>query len=231
VTFRDVQRSLLAYVQERIHNGEFTERGFARLIGISQPHAHNVLKGARNLSPAIVDSILKFFQISMIDLIQVEDLEANLKKRKTQESILQLALLESPLGPGRPWPARIDRPERYPLPFEALSVPPGLVMARLAADPAMFRTLGHSDLAILDTSELKRALVSPLGLYAVSRGREAVLRRLQPNASCCDVLTDSGWEARERAVELMARVKARVLWLGREQDRWLPPRHQRGRFL
>ena len=63
MTFREAQLKLLAYVVDRIHNGELTERGFARLIGISQPHAHNVLKGVRNLSPEIFDSILKYLAI------------------------------------------------------------------------------------------------------------------------------------------------------------------------
>jgi hypothetical protein len=58
LTFREAQLKLLAYVVDRIHNGELTERGFARLMGISQPHVHNVLKGVRNLSPEIFDSML-----------------------------------------------------------------------------------------------------------------------------------------------------------------------------
>ncbi len=63
MTFQDAQLKLLAYVRGRIQSGEFTERRLARLIGISQPHAHNVLKGARNLSPEVFDSILKYLAI------------------------------------------------------------------------------------------------------------------------------------------------------------------------
>jgi hypothetical protein len=63
LTFQDAQFKLLAYVRGQIHNGELTERGFARLIGISQPHAHNVLKGVRNLSPNIFDLALKYLAI------------------------------------------------------------------------------------------------------------------------------------------------------------------------
>ena len=85
MTFREAQLKLLAYVVDRIHNGELTERGFARLLGISQPHVHNVLKGVRNLSPEIFDSILKYFHMSLLDLASVEEVEANLKKRKAPE--------------------------------------------------------------------------------------------------------------------------------------------------
>jgi plasmid maintenance system antidote protein VapI len=77
LTLQDAQLKLLTHVRDCIHNGELTERGFARLIGISQPHAHNVLKGVRNLSPQIFDSILKTLNMSVLDLAPIEDLEAN----------------------------------------------------------------------------------------------------------------------------------------------------------
>jgi hypothetical protein len=68
-TFGDAQLKLLAYVRDRIHNGELTERGFARQIGISQPHAHNALKGVRTLSPEVLDAILRHFHLSLLDLL------------------------------------------------------------------------------------------------------------------------------------------------------------------
>jgi len=63
LTFQDAQLKLLVYVRRQIRNGDLTERGFARLIGISQPHVHNVLKGVRNLSPNIFDLALKYLAI------------------------------------------------------------------------------------------------------------------------------------------------------------------------
>jgi hypothetical protein len=63
LTFQDARLRLLDYVRDQVRNGELTERGFARLIGISQPHAHNVLKGVRTLSPEIFDLILKYLAI------------------------------------------------------------------------------------------------------------------------------------------------------------------------
>jgi hypothetical protein len=68
-TFEDAQINLLAYVRDRIRNGELTERGFARQIGISQPHAHNALKGVRTLSPDVLDAILRYFHLSLLDLL------------------------------------------------------------------------------------------------------------------------------------------------------------------
>jgi transcriptional regulator with XRE-family HTH domain len=60
---------LLEIVANRINNGEFTERGLARLIGVSQPQIHNVLKGARNLSHETADLLLEKLGISIADLL------------------------------------------------------------------------------------------------------------------------------------------------------------------
>ena len=105
MNYQDAQAKLLAYVRDRIHNGELTERGLARSIGISQPHVHNVLKGVRNLSPEILDSILEHFQMSLLDLPAAEDLETSLRKRRAQERTAEAAFLGGPIGPGAPWPS------------------------------------------------------------------------------------------------------------------------------
>jgi len=69
LTFEDARFKLLAYIRNRIRNGDLTERALARQIGISQPHVHNALKGVRTLSPKVLDSILRRFQLSLLDLI------------------------------------------------------------------------------------------------------------------------------------------------------------------
>lgn len=237
MTFQDAQLRLLAYVRERIHNGDLTERGFARSIGISQPHAHNVLKGARKLSSKISDSILRLFHISMVDLASLDELEANLQKRRAQQSAAQLAFLESLIGPGQRWPTEINWQDRYPLPLAATMAREGLAMARLAPDSSMDRTLANADIAILDTSERARSEISPEGLYAIERAGEVLIRYLRPGASGHYLVTDATVNQPEQweriivnRVELLAMVRARVLWLGREDDRELPT-DQRGRFL
>ncbi|HYL78971.1 MAG TPA: hypothetical protein VEU96_32570 [Bryobacteraceae bacterium] len=237
MTFQDAQLRLLAYVRERIHNGDFTERGFARSIGISQPHAHNVLKGARKLSPKISDSILRLFHISMVDLASLDELEANFKKRRAQQAVVQLAVLETPIGPGKPWPTGINWLDRHPLPFPARTPPEGLVMARLAPDRSMDGTLAGADIAMLDTSERVRLEISPGGLYAIERAGEVVMRYVRPGAAGFYLVTDAAmdqpqqWERiTANRTDFLALVRARVLWLGKEDDRELPM-DQRGRFL
>ena len=237
LTFKDAQLRLLTDVRNRIHNGELTERGFARMIGISQPHMHNVLKGVRTLSIGISDSILNIFHMSILDLASPEDLADVLKPGSDAEPVLEVPFLDTAIGPGIPWPDRIDRRNRFPSPFPAGIVPPALVMAHLAPDPQMSATLGGYDVALLDTSERHQAKPSPEGLYAVERNGEVVLRYVRPGARCYYLVTDAELEQPDRweylsisPTELPGLIKARVLWLGREKDRKLPM-HQRGRFL
>jgi plasmid maintenance system antidote protein VapI len=74
VTFGDLQIRLIQLVNGRIHNGDFTERGLARILGISQPQIHNVLKGARKLNPELADRLLEKLGINITDLLMNPEL-------------------------------------------------------------------------------------------------------------------------------------------------------------
>jgi transcriptional regulator with XRE-family HTH domain len=70
ITFHLLQGRLLAFVNARIRNGEFSERSLAHRLGVSQPQLHNVLKGERKLHVDLADALLAKFQISVVDLLQ-----------------------------------------------------------------------------------------------------------------------------------------------------------------
>jgi len=237
LTIQDAQLKLLTYVRDRIHNGELTERGFARLIGISQPHAHNVLKGVRSLSPQIFDSILKTFNMSLLDLAPLAEIEANLARRRPQAPLPEMGVLGTLIGPGMPWPSRTNWRDLYPLPFRAKLLPEGIVAVRWVPDPSMYSTLAGFDIAVLDRSPGARVEISPGALYAVERNNEAVFRYIRPGAHGCYLISDTSrdipalWERVNISKgELPQLLKARVLWLGRERDRELGP-GKSGRFL
>ena len=71
--FDDFQKMLVASLRARVRNGEFTERGLAKAVGVSQPHVHNILKGVRILSPDIGDQILQKLNLSLFDLLDPND--------------------------------------------------------------------------------------------------------------------------------------------------------------
>jgi len=80
MTFHELQRRLLDRPRRRIRSGEVTERGLAKLSGISQPHLHNVLKGKRVLSVEMADEILHNLGLNVLDLLEPEELEAGRKQ-------------------------------------------------------------------------------------------------------------------------------------------------------
>ena len=73
--FQELERRLIENLNERIRSGELTERGLARLAGISQPHVHNVLKGKRIFSLQMADLILHVLRMDLRDLMSLEEME------------------------------------------------------------------------------------------------------------------------------------------------------------
>ncbi len=79
--FEILHARLIAAIRSRVRNGEMSERGLARLAGISQPHMHNVLKGARSLSSGSADIILRSLRMNIFDLLEDEDRADHFRER------------------------------------------------------------------------------------------------------------------------------------------------------
>ena len=237
MNFREAQARLLAALKDRIRNGELTERGMARRVGISQPHIHNVLKGVRTLSPGVFDVILETLNLSLLGLCSEEELRAELNWRSGSHPIVEMAVLESAIGPKMPWPEGFGGRQRYPVPSAVKCLPEDLVLARLMPDDRMSGLLSNYDLAILDISERARTKLSPTDVYAVERRGEVILRYVRHGGRCLYLSDEQSlnvparWETLQFADRgTTGGVRARVIWVGRESNRRLPP-HQRGRFL
>lgn len=72
--FQQLHRRLTLLLLERVQGGELTERGIARITGVSQPHIHNVLKGKRLLSTVTADAILRELRLDLLDLVERREL-------------------------------------------------------------------------------------------------------------------------------------------------------------
>jgi hypothetical protein len=90
VTFEVLRTRLVKQVRLRIDNGEFTERGLSRILGISQSQTHNVLKGARRLQTQLADRILIKLGLSAMDLLSEGELDAA-RRLKTTDWDRQIA--------------------------------------------------------------------------------------------------------------------------------------------
>jgi hypothetical protein len=73
MNFSTAQLRVVAHVRRMVCNGHVTERALARKTGISQPHLHNVLKGARSLTPEVGDLILQELKLDLLDLVPREE--------------------------------------------------------------------------------------------------------------------------------------------------------------
>lgn len=102
LTFGELQTRLIQTLRLKLNNGEFTERGLARISGISQPQVHNLLKGARRLSPESADILLEAVQLSVLDLLTDSDLKDRAQGKE----------ISKPFFPG---PAFGLKPQQLPL--------------------------------------------------------------------------------------------------------------------
>ena len=74
MNFREQHRRLVAHLHALVRSGDATERGLARVTGVSQPHMHNVLKGKRLLSMDMADQVLARLHLDLLDFIEPGEL-------------------------------------------------------------------------------------------------------------------------------------------------------------
>jgi len=98
INFEVVGNRLIRFVALRIRNGDRTERQLAKLVGVSQPQLHNVLKGARPLKRELADALLAHFQISLLDLVEPDE--------ESPGGVRSLMSADEPLSVARRRPAR-----------------------------------------------------------------------------------------------------------------------------
>lgn len=176
----ELRTALLQTVRTRVRNGELTERGLSRLIGISQPHVHNVLKGTRLLSLELSDQFLSHLRLSVLDLIDPSILHRYMKSEHPDASLYSvLPVLQGKIGPAHPWPSEVDKHERYPVPLAVSSAMWHPVVVRVSEDLQMYPLFADGDRLLLDQAHRARTEIDPDALYVIKRGRVGLVRRLR----------------------------------------------------
>lgn len=174
--FCDLQGRLIGHLRELLRGGETTERRIATLAGISQPHIHNLLKGVRELTPAIADRLLHSLQLDLLDLILAEELARTAERRpRPAGAFREIPVLSGRIGPGWNWTAEPGPYERFSVPVEEVAGMRVPVAARLAADAVMQGVFEGGELVLVDLKPVEDA-ARPESLYVVERGGEAVVR-------------------------------------------------------
>ncbi len=224
--FDDFQKLLVTSLRARVRNGEFTERGLAKAVGVSQPHVHNILKGVRILSPDIGDLILHRLNISLFDLLDPDHAARPLKLRSTAASqYSHVQVLNGKIGPGYPWPTEISSSERFPISYSRLAGMQHPVVARTAADAAMEPIFASNDIALLDQSPIARTEIHADSLYVLKRGNHGLIRRLRVVANSLYIMAETQlckpaeWERISLVnLDITHIVRARVTFLAPEVE-------------
>jgi hypothetical protein len=227
-SFAGLHRRLLDELRRRIQNGELSERGLARLTGISQPHIHNTLKGVRTLSPELFDVVLASLHLSLLDLLPRHEIAAYLAARTSthlQSRLQPVPVLSGLLGLHRPIPSKGPGREFHTVPYHLTESVTEPLVATLAADSEMEPLFAGRDLVLLDQAEILRTLIEPDAHYVVRTGSGLCIRALHRVNDALFLISEknrsdsTSWPQLTLAgVNILDVVMARVIWLNRR--RW-----------
>jgi hypothetical protein len=199
--FCDLRSALLDAIRIRVRNGELTERRLAKLLGISQPHLHNVLKGTRCLSMEMSDRFLAQLRLSTLDLIDAKKMRHHLGEEQPEmRSYSYLPVLQGRLGPAERWPDQVEQYARFPVAPDISARMFHPVVVRVSADASMEPLFAEGDALLLDQSNTARTQIEAHALYVLKRGSAGVVRRLRKAGETLYAVTEdaldrpSAWE-------------------------------------
>lgn len=228
MTFEHFQHRLIEAVRARLRNGEITERGFARRLGVSQPHIHNVLKGVRILTPRLADRMLGGLGITLLDLVELHEYRLATQRIWLDNlDLIPVPLAAGRVGPGEEWPDFNGASEWVPLNRHEIGGVTDPIGVRLGPDPLLKWTISPNTLALIDKDEEIRRELAAGSWYLVQRGGEGALGQARLKGGrwqVCGLTVPAG-----RSPHLSV-VRGKVVWVG-EDPRMAIRLSQRGRFL
>lgn len=69
MTIVEAQAHILGHVRRLVSDGELTQSGLARRLGLSQAHVNNLLAGVRPMTAGVGDAVLRELGMGLEDLI------------------------------------------------------------------------------------------------------------------------------------------------------------------
>jgi hypothetical protein len=221
LTFEILQQRLLAAARHHIRNGEFTERGLARVIDVSQPHLHNVLKGVKALTPGVGDALLAGLSLSLFDLLSPDELGQSLLDRQPHASLVRHGpILQGRIGPNDPFPDWRAVAEWFRVSSPSLYRVRRPTLAACSPDPELLH-LPIPSFALLEMDEAARLRFPPHAWFLLRWRGAAYLRRLRREPGSLVILGQKSTlaSALPPSIQLseasvLHTVRARLLWVG-----------------
>jgi hypothetical protein len=218
VYFHELQGRLIDAARERVRAGKLTERGLARMCGVSQPHMHNVLKNIRALSIGSSDRLMLALDIRVTDLLWRVSGESD-------AAVRAIPILRNRIGPGTDAVLTAIR-GHVPLPQSLLKDLVDPLAARLGPDLVLPHALATHDLVLLDQNPLLRSEPGGSSIWVISEGAGLRVRYLRMGGTHLYVANEvtladpQKWQS----IPLQGRnildiVRARIVWMGREMEK------------
>lgn len=183
MTIGQMQQRLLVLLNEKVRRGEMSQRRLARLTGFTQPHIHNVLKGARAMNPNLADAVLQCLNLSVSDLI-AEGVPAAWQ---------QAPLWQGEIGVGGQFPKLDQGSGCLPFPAEFLARFTDPVLLRVGgSERSMAPLIEPGDLVLMDQSETRRRKPELGSIYVIRLGGSARLCRCRAVGSSLLLTEENG---------------------------------------
>jgi transcriptional regulator with XRE-family HTH domain len=223
--FADIEERLLDNLRARVKRREISERRLALSSGFSQPHVHNVLKGARQLTSEVADRLMERLGLDIEGLFETSELERVLPHREFKDSpFREVPMLKGRIAAGQPFPVdvRYAGTRAFTAEFLKQFVRPVLVKAG-ATEVSMLPTIQPNDLLLIDQSEEKRRQPVFGKIYALNLDEGGTTKHCEVvNGELVIVpenMQQRGFSPRTISLEernILDIVRGVVVWIGRE---------------
>jgi len=221
----DIEERLLDNLRARVKRREISERRLALQAGFSQPHIHNVLKGARQLTTDVADRLMERLGLDLESLFETSELERVLPHREFKDSVFrEVPMLKGRIAAGQPFPvdARYAGTRAFTAEFLKQFVRPVLVKIG-AAEVSMLPTVQPNDLLLIDQNEEKRRHPVFSSIYALNLDEGGTTKHCEVvNGELVIVpenMQQRGFSPRTISLEernILDIVRGVVVWIGRE---------------
>ena len=209
LTFDDLAQRLVRDLAKLIRSGAVTERRLAGMVGVSQPHLHNVVNGLRKLTPTVADLIMKRLDWSLLDLVESAEAQSLLNRR--QASLAhgrEIPLARAGIGDGFTFPGQEYAEITVPNSWLARAEIPVAVSA--GADPEMEWTYTAGDILLVDRAHSARTPIYDDALYVVRWNGQSVARWLRFANRGLYLVADTDWAEPLRWPLLVASARQRL---------------------
>jgi hypothetical protein len=225
MTFAQLEQRLRENLRGRVRRHEISERRMALEAGFSQPHVHNVLKGARQVTSEVADRLMARLSIGVEDLFEPAELERALPAREFRDSpFLEVPMLKGRIAAGQPFPvdSRFSGSRVFTAEFLAHFTRPVLIKIG-ANELSMMPTVQPNDLLLIDQSEEKRRHPEFSRIYALSLEEGGTVKHCEVVKNELVIVPENmqqrGFSPRTVPMEktnILDIVRGEVVWVGRE---------------